>query len=280
MGPQQDSSASVLLHAVVLFVHHVPHSPYCRHSTRKPQGMSRKWQSFVSLRCSGVCKSMHTPHAELKTLTEQQMQWQQQGRGRWIWVPLTPERSKEESWQQVGCEGVHVCKMSLNGMPSTWLSVFGHSPPRQAWIKNILGLFWRLGQFALSKSRKASCNWEKKERKFLHCKPNPASPCFPVFCLLPHQPWYLLLYLQTQWVTHTSLLHPLPRFILAWVHALYLVFIQRDNFSYLPFFISLTSHRQPLALFVPSSPYFFSILKVNPQSCIISFFFFLTLLLS
>lgn len=107
---------------------------------------------------------MHTPHAEQKTLTEQQMQWQQQGRGRWIWVPLTPERSKEESWQQVECEGVYACKMSLNGMPNTWLLVFGYSPPRQAWIKNILGLFWRFGQFALSKSRKASCNWEKKDK--------------------------------------------------------------------------------------------------------------------
>lgn len=191
---------------------------------------------------------MHTPHAELKTLTEQQMQWQQQGRGRWIWVPLTPERSKEESWQQVECEGVHVCKMSLNGMPSTWLLVFGHSPPRQAWIKNILGLFWRFGQFALSKSWKASCNWEKKGNFFTvaFCKSNPASPCFPVFFLLPHQSWYLPLYLQTQCVTNTSLFHPLPKFILAWVHALYLAFIQRDNFSYLPFFIFQTSHRQPL----------------------------------
>lgn len=53
-------------------------------------------------------------------------------------------------------------------MSNTWPLVFGHSPPRQAWIKNILGLFWRFGQFALSKRRKASCNWEKTVNN-LHC---------------------------------------------------------------------------------------------------------------
>lgn len=181
---------------------------------------------FLSLRCSGVCKSMHTPHAEQKTLTEQQMQWQQQGRGRWIWVPLTPERSKEESWQQVECEGVYVCKMSLNGMPNTWPLVFGHSPPRQAWIKNILGLFWRFGQFALSKSRKASCNWEKKEDKCTSLQPSVSQTRSHLASLyfsnyLTSLDIFSFISKLTVWQTHP--------FLLVWVHALYLVLVQKDR---------------------------------------------------
>lgn len=33
------------------------------------------------------------------------------------------------------------------------------APPRHAWMKNIFGLFCRLGQLALSKSRKTSWSW-------------------------------------------------------------------------------------------------------------------------
>lgn len=230
----------------------------------------------MSLRCSGVCKSMHTPHAELKTLTEQQMQWQQQGRGRWIWVPLTPERSKEESWQQVECEGVHVCKMSLNGMPSTWLSVSGHSPPRQAWIKNILGLFWRLGQFALSKSRKASCNWERKERKFLHCSLLSAKPSLTLL------PCILL-------ITSPALVSsPLPANSVGDKHipsppsprahtclgscTLPSIYTERYFLLLAIFHFPDLSQTAPCP-FLPTSPYFFSILKVNLQSCIFFYFF-------
>lgn len=59
-GPQQDSSASVLLHAVLLFVQDVPHSPYCRHSTRKPRGMSGMTELYVTKVLWGLQGNAHT----------------------------------------------------------------------------------------------------------------------------------------------------------------------------------------------------------------------------
>ena len=69
--------------------------------------------------------------------------------------PLAPERSKQESesWWEAARE------------PHPGASPPGHSPPRQAWMKNIFGLFCRLGQLALSKSRKTSCSCRREIRE-------------------------------------------------------------------------------------------------------------------
>lgn len=69
--------------------------------------------------------------------------------------PIAPERSKQESesWGEAAQE------------PPPRCSSCRHSPPRQAWMKNIFGLFCKLGQLALSKSRNTSCSWWQGRRE-------------------------------------------------------------------------------------------------------------------
>lgn len=103
--------------------------------------------------CCRVCDALTTCHAEWEALTERGSG--NSKAGRWMWVPLTPERSKEESWEQAAQRG------GLGLWDPPIRSWYGHLPPRHAWMKNILGLFWSLGQFALSKSLKISGNCGK-----------------------------------------------------------------------------------------------------------------------
>ena len=83
--------------------------------------------------------------------------------------PIAPERSKQESESWGGRPGA-----PSQGRPSR------HSPPRQAWMKNIFGLFWRLGQLALSKSRNTSCSCQAKEgRREVKESGGPPESCAP-----------------------------------------------------------------------------------------------------